>query len=78
MSKDAWITVIFPIDTLHTSKPVITGTKYLFKGIASVKYHKIKNIIATVQFFLYDFATESELKKSVQTKQTKFKSMPID
>ena len=62
MSKDAWITVIFPIDTVHTSKPVITGTKYLFKGTASVKYHKIKNIITTV----------------TQTKQNKIKSMPKD
>lgn len=47
MSKDTWILVSFPIDTLHASEPVLKGTKYLFKGTASVNYYNSKNVIAT-------------------------------
>lgn len=41
MSDKNWTIIIFPIDTLHTSTPVIKGIKYLFKGTASLKYKKI-------------------------------------
>jgi len=45
MSKDSWTVVIFPIDTLHTSNSVKSGTKYVFKGTISIKYHNVQKII---------------------------------
>ena len=45
MYKNAWIIVIFPIDMMHTCKPIISGTKYLFKGTAA----KISKIIPKIK-----------------------------